>query len=288
MAKLNINVVCGEANGGWIYSQFIDQFRRYSKHTIVVNSKTKCDLTHYLPYFELNEKPPGPSTSWHSHQELKNPLHNKFITVGKLVDVAISHSKKYADILKSHGVSSAVQVIPGVDTSKFKLRDTVRKAKTTKIIVGYIGRAYTSSNRKNPSLLNRISKLPYVDFRTTGGKLAPNSIPNFYAGLDMTVSPATIEGGPMAIQESLSCGVPVVCMNGVGVSDEYSDGVYRANDNNHFVKIIKRVHDEGLHIHDLRKPEIMSKLRDQVIDQTWKVFVQKHDEIWSKVYDARR
>ena len=70
---MKINIVCSE-NTGWIYNKFIVMFRQYSKHQILLNSKEKCDLTHYLPYYESVGKPVHPSTAWMSHQEHRSDL----------------------------------------------------------------------------------------------------------------------------------------------------------------------------------------------------------------------
>jgi glycosyltransferase involved in cell wall biosynthesis len=274
---MKVNIICSDQ--GWIYDQFINQFKKHSKYTIVKNSKDKCDVTHYLPYYEAPANPVGPSTSWHSHQEKRADLNKKFIDVAKSMDVTISHSQKYAKMLRNdHGLVNVISIIPGVDLEKFKLRKP--KKKSGKLIVGYIGRQYTSSNRKNPTLLDKISKLPFVEFRTTGGKLKINQIPKFYRELDVVASPATIEGGPMAIQEALAIGVPVLCFNNVGVANEFDTGVIKVNNSDEFIKTLKTMYVSGSKYNDLK---VMEKMREQVKSQTWEKFVENHDKIWEMI-----
>jgi len=276
---MKINIVCSDV--GWIYDQFINAFEKYSNHTILRNSKDKCDVTHYIPYYDVPASPLHPSTTWLSHRETGNPLRDKFLSSAKSVDVAISHSQKYAKFLREQGLDNVMQIIPGVDLDKFKLRQP--KGARGKLVAGYIGRQYTSSSRKNPSLLKKISKLNYVELRTTGGKLSLDQIPKFYAGLDVVVSPATVEGGPMAVQEALAVGVPIVCLKGVGVADEFKLGVLSAGSPKEFMSVLKGMHKTKSHVTHWAKPEIMEQMRAQVEKQTWKKFVHEHDKVWEMI-----
>lgn len=283
---MKINIACSDT--GWIYDKFIQEFQKHSKHDILRNAPVKCDVTHYVPYYEVPKAKhiPGPSTAWFSHQEGKDPVKAKFLSAAKTVDVAISHSKKYADFLRDKGIGSAIQVIPGVDLDKFKLRDVSKPR--DKLVVGYVGRQYTSSNRKNPTLLNKIAALPFTFFKTTGGKLKPDEIPEFYASLDVVISPAIIEGGPMAVQEALACGVPVVCFENVGVAQEFNLGVLKAKDSDDFIGILERLHTTKEHFVWWNNPDTMERMRKQVEKQTWKRFAQEHDKIWEGLVNETR
>ena len=53
-----------------------------------------------------------------------------------------------------YGINNLAQIMPGVDLDKFQLRSWDRKLHE-KLVVGYIGRQYSSSNRKNPNLLKK-------------------------------------------------------------------------------------------------------------------------------------
>ena len=280
---MKVNVVCSDS--GWIYDKFIEEFTKHSSHIILKNSKEKCDVTHYIPYYEVPANPDKPCTAWFSHQEEKPALHKKFISAAKTVDVAISQSNRYATMLRdNHELQNVMQIMAGTDLDEFRLREHKEiNIKSKKLIVGHVGRQYTSSNRKNPGLIKKISNLDFVDFRATDGKLKPNQIPKFYRDLHVVVSPATIEGGPMCIQESLAVGVPIVCLDNVGVTNEFKLGVIRANNNDHFIKILEEMHRTKSYIVQWTNPDVMERMRKQVEKHTWKRFAQKHDKIWEMI-----
>lgn len=278
-----INIVCDEANNGWIYSQFIEQFKKYSDHQVLVNAKSGYNLVHYLPYYNVPEEPFHPATAWFSHMETSDPLKTKFTSAAQMVDFAISHSKKYADLLLGLGMTNVKQIMPGVDFNKFKQR-VVRKDQRNKLVVGYIGRQYTSTNRKNPGLLKAIGGLPFVELRSTGGKVPAEKMPAFYADLDIICQTSLIEGGSMSITEGLSVGVPIICYDGVGVANEFNTGVIKIpfNDERAFLAEINNIWVNKKHILFNTK-ECMTKMLEQVKPFTWKNFVKSHDEIWENI-----
>ena len=279
-----INIVCDEADGGWIYTQFINQFKQHSKYNIVINENdvNKYSVIYFLPYYTYR-KTNKPSTSWQSHQEKKQPLHNKFIAVAKAVDVAISHSQKYAKLLReNHNLTNVISIIPGVDLKRFKLRST-KRAKNNKLIAGFSGRQYSSSPRKNPVLLNKISKLPFIDFKATDGKISAEEMPQWYSNLDICISTGLWEGGPLAIQESLAVGVPILCMENVGVTNEFGEGVIKAKNNDDFIIKLKQIYDSKEYISKWRSSNYTSKLRKQIEKQTWEKFVYEHDKVWQMI-----
>lgn len=279
---MKINIICTDV--GWIYSKFVTMFRTYSKHQILLNQQGEVDVTYYLPYYEAPLVPVHPSTAWMSHQEEKKDLKAKFVSVAKRVDCPISHSKKYADLLRDeYGVDTVRQVMPGVDLNKFQLRSS-EILSHDRLIVGYVGRQYTSSDRKNPGLLEKIGKLPFVDLRITGGKIKEENIPKFYRSLDVTISPARIEGGPLSVQESLAVGTPVLCFDSVGVANEFNIGVLKVpfGDDEAFIKKLTKFWTTKRY-EKYRDLELMKKLRSQVEEQTWKNFVKMHDNIWESL-----
>ena len=279
---MKINVICSDQ--GWVYSKFITEFRKYSKNQILLNSKEKCDVIHCLPYYEISANTEHPCTVWLSHQEHKRKdLHDKFIDAAKNADIAISQSKKYADLMISQGIKNVVQIVPGVDLNRFSLRSSERQQKD-RLVIGYVGRQYSSTDRKNPKLLERISKLPFVEFRATGGLVREADLPRFYASLDLVVSPATIEGGPMAIQESLAVGTPIMCFADVGMANEFVAGVFKAefgNDDD-FVRRLEEFWTNKDYL-TFRKFDVMRNLRKQVEQFTWERFALEHDKIWAKI-----
>lgn len=283
---MKINIICSDPT--WIYGQFIDQFKKHSEHDIYVNIKMGYDLVHYLPYYEVPKNPFSPCTGWFSHMEQKEPLKTRFFSAAKQVNVAIGHSKKYTDLLKRMGIRNTQQVMPGVELDKFKPNSDLYSYNVDQkrpLIVGYVGRAYSSSNRKNPSLIDKISKLPGIDFRATNGKILAEDMPNFYNSVDLIVSPSIVEGGPMAVQEALAVGKPIVCFQSVGVSDEFDFGLIKVPDfsEDKFIQAVENWRD-GTLILNPPKVSAINNMRNQVLPFTWENFVKRHDEIWESLW----
>lgn len=278
---MRVSFICGEAKEGWIYSRFIEAFQKYSRHEIVINKRKGVDLLYFLPYYEYGQTD-IPSVAWFSHQEQSEPLRGRFISVAKKVDFCISHSLKYANILRESGVKNVTNVIPGVDTNFFKPGEFSDGA----FRVGYCGRMYQSSSRKNPKLLKQLSNLDSVIFYATNGKISYDKLPEFYNSVDLIVQPGLVEGGSMAVQEALACGRPIVVFRGVGVEKEFKTGLLRVKygDEKAF---IRRVKDFGAKRREFSKPEVVEKMRSQVLGQTWERFVEKQDEIFKVVLDGK-
>jgi len=283
---LKINIICSD--NGWIYAKFISMFRKFSKHQIFVNSSEVCDIAHCLPYYELSENIKRPCSVWLSHQEQKKILHEKFIYAAKNSDLSISQSKKYMDIAIGYGAKNIIQIVPGVDLIKFSLRSTERQSSKNKLIVGYVGRQYVSSDRKNPQLLKKIGSLPFIDLKISGGLIKEYDLPKFYSHCDIIISPSFIEGGAMCIIEGLAVGVPILCFGDVGMANEFEKGVLKAKygDDDAFIKQLKEFWDIKKHL-EYRKIEVMQSLRKQVEGFSWENFVIKHDEAWLKLKNEK-
>lgn len=277
---MKINVICNDFC--WIYEQFLEAFKKYSRHEIVVNAIDNFDIVHYLPYYE-QKSIFHPSTAWFSHQEQKEPLRTKFLTTAKQVDFCFSHSKKYADFLQRMGIINVQQIVPGIDLEDFKPNTEIYE-RHIPLKVGYVGRPYQSSNRKNPVLLEKITMIKDIEFKITGGKLKSEEMPDFYRSVDLIVSPSTNEGGPMCIIEALACGKPVLCFDDVGQANEFDYGVFRVPDlrEDLFLQRLEEFRDGRL---VLQPPKIQAvkKMRDQVLNFTLQNFVAAHDEVWTKL-----
>ena len=283
---LKINIICSDS--GWVYAKFISMFRKFSKHQIFVNSSETCDITHCLPYYEQSEKTRHPCSVWLSHQEQKKGLHEKFIYAAQNSDLSISQSKKYMDIATGYGAKNIIQIVPGVDLSKLSLRSTERQSSKNKLIVGYVGRQYTSSDRKNPQLLKQIGILPFVELKISGGLIKEYDLPKFYSHCDIIISPSFIEGGAMCIIEGLAVGVPILCFDDVGMANEFEKGVLKVKygDGEAFTQRLKEFWDNKEHL-EYRKIEAMLSLRKQVERFSWENFVIKHDEAWLKLKNEK-
>ena len=118
--------------------------------------------------------------------------------------------------------------------------------------------------------------------------MSEDKIPKFYSGLDLILSPALIEGGPMSIQEALAVGVPVLCFEGVGVADEFAHGVIKVpfGNSKDFISRLEIIWKTKSYL-EWRKPERMNQMRDQVKYQSWERFVKIHDKVFEMTIGKR-
>lgn len=270
----------------WIYGKFVEAFLKYSKHNILVNSKSHADIQHFIPYYN-QPKPkhtPHPCTIWASHMETKDPLKTKFISSAKVADYIFSQSQKYATELIENGIDrNKISVVsPGID--QMYMQRKTKRSENDKLVVRWVGRRYKSSGRKNNQLIQRVSDLDFIDFSESGGKLKDDNMLKFVQDADIIISPSLVEGGPLCINESLATGTPVLCYEGVGVADEFDIGVIKVpfGDSDEFIFRLKTMHKTKSYLH-YRKPEIMNQMRSQVLHQTWKKFVKQHDKVWKSL-----
>jgi hypothetical protein len=234
-----------------------------------------------MPYYEHKTSTKRPFTVWSSHQESKEPLRSKFISVAQQADWCMSPSIKYVKMLQANGISKVSQVRHGVDLDAF--RPLAAQKNTSKLTIGAVCRSYASTTRKNEQLLSKIAALDFVDLMITGGKIGEEDMPRFYSECDLIVQTSLIEGGSMAITEGLACGRPILCYAGVGVADEFEHGVIRAvyNDDTDF---LGRIRDFWISDKDYyRQPQTQQLLRSQVEQHTWQNFVKGHDDIWQSL-----
>ena len=281
-----INIVCDDANGGWIYSEFIKHFKELSGHTILINEKdqSKYDAVYYLPYYLYDKPTSKPCSAWFSHREEKQPLRDKFISAGRQVDIAVSQSVRYMNVLQNSGVKNIVQIKPGVDGFKPAHKEVIGK----KLIVGNVGRNYKSSNRKNPGLLAKIAKLDWVDLRSTNGKLAANQIPDFINSCHICVSPSLQEGGPLITTQALACAIPTLCYDDVGVAREFGYGVIKVPFNKEDA-FINRLYGfwKNKEWLEYRQAENILKMTQQVKEYSWDNFVESHDKVFDQLMKGR-
>ena len=277
---MKVNIICSDGMG-WIYGTFIRKFGLYSKHKIFLNAAAgeKCDIQHLLPYYENNKHTKHPFTIWSSHQESKEPLRSKFISAAKQADWCLSPSLKYVEVLKQNGISKVSQVKHGVDLDLFKPSQSIRP-KSDKLILGFVGRSYKSTSRKNEQLLHKLAALDFVDLMITGGKVKESDMPEFYNSCHLIISTSLIEGGPMSHVESAACGVPFLCYDDVGTAREINYGTIRVPFKNEdaFLARVKNfwTNKEWLSY-------VPEQIRAQVETQNWQNFVDGHDNIWQSL-----
>lgn len=256
MKKVNIIY-----ENGWVLENFAKQLKKRLPYVVFQENPTKHKINYFMPYYLL-QKGSWKSIGWFTHQEERPDLKKKFEWAAKNADFCISHSKKYAELIRSWGIKNVEQIVPGVSLDKYK----------PKVVLGYVGRLYSSTDRKNPEMLEFVKSLPIVTLKATNGKLREDQLPDFYNSLDAVFIPSTIEGGPMCLIEGLACGVPVIAPAGVGSIDEYGEGVikYKKGNKDAAKQAIKSIYYKKL------------KLRKQIENHTWDSFAEEHDKIFGE------
>ena len=256
---MKVNVIY--EGGGWILERFAKHLNKRLDYVVLQQPVAKHKINYFIPYYFL-EKGPWKSIGWFTHQEERPDLNQKFKWAAKNADYCISQSKKYEQLIKSWGVKNVSQIIPGVALNKYK----------PKIKLGYVGRMYGSTDRKNPEMLKFASSIPFVEVVATNGSIPPEKLPEFYNSLDYVFVPSKIEGGPMCLYEGLACGKEIIAPSGVGVVDEYSRGIirYKNNDKVSLKEVLKVLYRKRL------------ALRKQVESHTWDSYVVEHDKIFRR------
>jgi glycosyltransferase involved in cell wall biosynthesis len=178
------------------------------------------------------------------------------VTYCEQCDVVIAPSQSMAEVLREHGVTAAIEVIPtGVDLDRFAQGDGARTRRergipTDAFVVGHVGRI---SPEKNIQLLaNGAARLmrrrPTVHFLLVGdgaaisqmddafaqpelherlhktGFLEGQSLIDAYHAMNVFAFASQSETQGMVLAEAMAAGVPVVALSASGVRDVVDDG----------------------------------------------------------------
>ncbi len=260
---MKVNIITHQ--DGWILDKFAKELQNRLPY-VVLNKKNfnSYDINYYVNYCLFKGKSSKIDIAWFTHVEENIPsLKKKFFDVANQVDYCVCHAKKYADILIRSGIKNVKQIVPGIDTKLY----------SSKLILGYVGRFYKYTNRKNRKLLEKLLKLDFIELRTTEGGYSEEELPNFYRQLDYVIIPSRIEGGPMCLLEGLACGIPIIAPKNVGMVSEFKQGIHHYKNSNivSLKKLLKKLYNEKL------------KLRKQVEHLTWARFAREHDVLFKKI-----
>src|SRR5262249_47179322 len=135
----------------------------------------------------------------------------EFDAIARQLDFCVAPSARYADYLREHCNPNSHLIYHGIELDRF----------TPKLRLGFIGRRY-KSGRKGEELLQAAAARPFVELRSTEGKLSDAEIPAFYQDVDFVLITSSVEGGPLCFQEGLACGKPILSTD-VGMVSEFRD-----------------------------------------------------------------
>lgn len=267
--RLRVELVV--ADRGWILERIADEIKaqcpREWEVRITDQGSEWADLRYSIPYSKQSEVGDALKVCYFTHQEEIEPAKSNFIEQARLADFCVAPSKKYTELLKSHGITEIETITTGVDLNKFDV----------KLRVGVVGRTY-HTGRKGEDLVKECMDMGHIEFLFTGTgwpgparHLGDDELPEFYRSLDVLLVPSRIEGGPVPLMEALAVGCPVIAPSDIG-----------------FVAEFPHIPFENGNVSDLRRvlEEMVSEkllLRESVLDFSWESFALKHVDLFQRL-----
>lgn len=164
----------------------------------------------YFINYALMRRPTGKfDAAWFTHPEADG----LFYKIAQSVDLAICNCDQYRDQLRSMNVC-AETILPGVG-----------KQFVPRLRLGFMGRFANYAWRKGADILEKVSRLPFVDLYVSGGNLSAEDLPGFYNSIDYVLVTSRYEGGPMCLLEGIACGKKVICPLDVGAAQQFREHV---------------------------------------------------------------
>lgn len=170
-------------------------------------------VNYFINYAVMKRSTAGIDVALFTHPEEQGQLAGLFWKIAQQVDMPICMTEKYVEKLLVRGIKSTY-IIPGVDP-KF----------TPKLYLAFIGRYGSYGARKGSDLIDRISRLPYVEIIATQGQVSAENLPSIYQYVDYTLVASRYEGGPLCLLESLACGRKVIMPKDVGLACHFSEQI---------------------------------------------------------------
>lgn len=267
---LRVHIKCSDS--GWILERLATELRERLDYVDVgADPDRLAPVQYYLNYAEHHERISPLEFAWFTHiEERDENLVAKFHKVSTSVDVALCHSKKYAELLSARGLTDVHVIEPGVDLQQF----------TPKLKIGVVGRTYPSG-RKGEHLLAAVADVAGIEWHFSGegwfGRarpLAASEMPDFYRGVDYILVSSLYEGGPMCVVEALASGTPVIAPP-VGWVPQFPHIEYATGD----VADLRRVLEQLL--------AEKRALRASVENLTWDNYAAAHDNLFKYYYDRK-
>jgi len=193
---MKLNIVTETKQQRWVLRNVADDLARVIPGAVVSTKvNPEADVNMFVNY-ALYEPVNTMVTALFTHRETTGPVKDRFDTVAKEVNHCFAMNMHTLKLLPVHK-SSLMWVWP----SPLFYKD--------KLVIGVCGRDY-KSGRKRMSWIDELRNIPFVEVRTTEGKLAWEDMPAYYDGLDYLVVISDNEGGPIPVVEALARGCPVI------------------------------------------------------------------------------
>ena len=242
---MKVHIICQR----WKQDRVLSRFTRYlvDRWGWTANRRPdrQADLNYWLAYLEWErfkefDQTPTAAFMTHTEDQINDPeKYSMYYDVAQQSDLRVCMNEASRQELEDlYGLTLRFPL--PLDKGHFPLKSASPGGTP---LVGFSGKAYRSG-RKGADLAERL----VGDFGgrcrfAASGKKWPCStrwygwqeMPQFFQSLDVYVSTALVEGGPMPTLEALASGVPVVVAAGVGLHDELPavKGIYRYEKGNY-------------------------------------------------------
>jgi len=212
----------------------------------------RADVTYWLAYYERGRFETFDATRQAAYfTHVDDPEHEPDMVrlhhdTAAVVDLRVCMNRVDREELDAAFGPTVAPPLP-VELDHFPLK---QGPPGTPPVVGFSGYGYRSGRKGGDLAAGLVEqRADRCVFRASGRKWpCPTrmyrweELPEFFRGLDVYVSTAVLEGGPMTTLEALATGVPVVIGRGVGLHDELPDvpGIhrYRAGDLDDLVRAV--------------------------------------------------
>ena len=221
--------------------------------------KTEGKLAYYINYALFNEPSGLIDVGFFTHRDDSHD----FLLRAQRMDGCVCMARMYADWLKDKTSRDVIHIPMGFDS--YRYRPT--------LVLGVIGKL--DHPRKGRHLVEHLQKLPFVEVITTDGRLPEESLRDVYQRVDYVLIPATVEGGPMSLLESLAMGKPVIAPEGVGAVPEFTGCdqllLYPAGDGDALTQMVTACFEKKL------------SLASAVADRSWDRWAEDHHHFFMKL-----
>lgn len=236
---MKVHIVCQRFKQDRVLSRFTRYLVDRWGWTASRRPDRKADLNYWLAYLEWErfrdfDRTPTAAFMTHTEDRMIDPdKYRLYFDAAQKVDLRVCMNEASRQELEDLNGWSLQVPLP-LDKGHLPLKSALPGEIP---VVGFSGKAYRSG-RKGADLAERLVRDFGSRCRFAGsGKKWPcptrwyswTEMPRFFQSLDVYVSTAVVEGGPMPTLEALATGVPVVIAAGVGLHDELPvvKGIYR-------------------------------------------------------------
>lgn len=184
---------------GWILQRVVEGIVRHIPGaTYGLSLRTDADANIYFPYYNLRQKGPSLDIAVFTHYETGDSQGSA--NKRKAWETAVGLADRCV------AMSNVATLWLPADAAVVEFQADPQFIRTP--VFGVVGREYESGRKK----YDWADGLP-GEWRYTGGTLAWDEMPAFYAGCDYIVVLSDNEGGPMCVKEAIAAGKPVIAPN---------------------------------------------------------------------------